>query len=415
MTDQKQRKLVTVFLFAGLVTAVFYLGYDLGQTVPKTIEIKNVVNTTPGVDTQADLTPLWETWDLIDAKYLHGEEVTDQDKVYGAASGLIRSLGDPNSQFFKPSDGQKFEEDIQGNFGGIGAEIGLNEEGMLIVVSPLKKSPAEKAGLKPEDIILEVNSTSTLGLSVEDAVKIIRGPINSKVTLTIARNGWQEPKEITITRQNIVIPTLDYEIKEDSIAYISIYGFNANLNQLFHKAVIDILGKGSRGLVIDLRNNPGGYLQVAIDMAGWFLPRGTLVVSESTREGINKKFYASGNEALAEMPIVILVNKGSASASEILAGAIRAHKPIKLIGTTTFGKGTVQELTTLSDGSSVKITIANWILPDGTIIDGEGLKPDIVIENPKDETDSDPQLEKALEIIRSEVKKSASPLFRLSL
>ena len=327
---------------------------------------------------------------------------------------MVHSLGDPHTEFFNPEDGKKFEEDIQGNFGGIGAEIGTRDD-HLTVISPLKGSPAEKAGLKPKDIILAINTSSTENLNVEEAIGFIRGEIGSKVTLTIFRDGWEKPRDFAIVRENIVIPTLEFEMKEGNIAYIRLDSFNANANLLFYKAIVQVLSNGSKGIVLDLRNDPGGYLQVAVDIAGWFLPRGTLVVKEVSKKSEEQKLFSSGNASLKDFPVVILVNSGSASASEILAGALRDHRGIKLIGETTFGKGTVQQIETLKDGSSIKITVANWVLPKGGIIEGKGLTPDYEIKLSDDDIDKDkdPQFDKAIEILKSEIKKNNDTLFKL--
>ncbi|MEK7180740.1 MAG: S41 family peptidase [Patescibacteria group bacterium] len=408
-------KVLVVFLTLAILGGVFWFGFDSGRNVPKTILVRGVDNIKNPGNITADFITFWEAWNLINKEYLKAPEVKNQDKVYGAISGLINSLGDPNSEFFNPDDGKKFGEDVQGNFGGIGAEIGM-DSGHLIVVSPLKGTPAEKAGLKPKDFIVEINSTSTEGMSVEGAVKIIRGEIGTKVKLTIIREGLEKPRDFSITRENISIPTLDFEMKDGDIAYVALRSFNANANSLFFNAMTKILSNGSRGMVLDLRNNPGGFLQVAIDLAGWFLPRGTLVVKEASRIEGEKKFLSSGNAALKNFPVVVLMNGGSASASEILAGALRDQRQVKIIGEKSFGKGTVQQIESLSDGSSVKITIAHWIMPKGKLIDHVGIEPDFNIKlTDKDITDKkDPQLDKAIEILQTEIKKNKNTLFRLS-
>jgi len=316
----------------------------------------------------------------------------------------------PYSEFFKPEDAKKFEEDISGSFGGIGAEIG-SKDGFIVIVSPLKNSPAERAGLKPGDKILMINSTSTEGMSVVEAVKLIRGEVGTEVKLTILREKEEKPKEIKIIREIIQVPTLDYEVK-DGILIVKLYSFNTNAEELFYKAVVDgFLRQKAQGLILDLRNNPGGFLDVAVDLAGWFLKKGTLVVKEVTREKNNggNNHLANGNGALKDIPVVVLINKGSASASEILAGALQIQRGVKLVGEETFGKGTVQRLIKLSDGSSLKITVANWVLPNGQILEGNGLKPDIEVKTNNEEQDNkdtknDPQLQKALEVVKEEIK-----------
>ncbi len=409
-------KAIFIFVVIGLLIGVFSLGINVGQTLPKNIKVQNITNTEPPSEKSIDFNTFWQTWNIIDGQFLNSDKISNQTRVYGAIKGLVDSLGDPHSEFFNPKDSKNFEENIQGNFGGIGAEIGLNKNNQLIIIAPLKNTPAEQAGLKPQDIILGINATSTENLDVEEAISHIRGEINTTVTLTILRENWEKPKDFKIIRKIITVPTLDLEIKDGSIAYVSLHSFNANANLLFYETMVKALSSGSKGMVLDLRNNPGGYLQVAVDITSWFLPRGTVIVKEVDRNKKEDKFLASGNAALKDFPVVVLVNGGSASASEILAGALRDQRQIKLVGEKTFGKGTVQQVESLTDGSSIKITIANWVMPKGEIIEGKGLIPDYEIE--LTETDilnqKDPQLEKALEILKLEINKNKNTLFRLS-
>jgi carboxyl-terminal processing protease len=396
------------FSILALVGSGFFLGFNLGKKTSKIINVYGISN----IDnkTSADFGIFWETWSAIHQNYLKDSEVSEKERVYGAAQGLVRSLGDPYSEFFKPEDAKKFEEDVWGSFGGIGAEIG-SKDGFIVIVAPLKNTPAERSGLKPKDKILMIDSTSTEGMSVAEAVKLIRGPAGSEVKLTILREKEDKPREIKIIREIIQIPTLDYEVKDNALI-VKLYSFNPNAEELFYKAVVDgFLKQKAQGLILDLRNNPGGFLDIAVDLAGWFLKKGTLVVKEVTREKNNgeNNHLAMGNGALKDVPVVVLVNKGSASASEILAGALKIQKGAKLVGEETFGKGTVQRLIKLSDGSSLKITIANWVLPNGQILEGNGLKPDIEVKINEEEQNSkdsqnDPQLQKALEVIKEEIK-----------
>lgn len=394
----------------------FFWGFKFGRKVPEKIIVRGITDITGAASTTADFGIFWQAWQLINERYLNSEKVTDQQKIYGAVRGLVNSLGDPHSVFFTPEEGKKFNEDIQGNFSGIGAEIGIRKN-RLMVISPLKDSPAIKAGLRPGDEILKIDSRSTEGISVEEAVRLIRGPENTEVVLTILRDDWDKPRDFKIIRAPIIVPTLDFEMKEGNIAYIQLYSFNSNTNLLFLKAVLEAMLKKARGMVLDLRGNPGGYLQVAVDLAGWFLPRGTLVVTEVGKEGVPHKFTSYGNEALVKMPVVVLINQGSASASEILAGTLRDNRGVKLIGERSFGKGTVQEIESLRDGSSVKLTVAHWVLPSGKILENQlsngeekagGLEPDIEVKMTEEDIEKgrDPQLEKALEILKEEINKS---------
>ncbi len=410
MSNKKIILKITIVAVVILVLAeTFELGFRTGQKTPAPSEL-----TDPSTSSTINLNTFWQTWDTINKKYLRAGEINNQKKVYGAIGGLVHSLGDPYSEFFEPTDSQKFEEDIQGNFGGIGAEIGIKND-QIIIVSPLEGTPASRAGLKPQDAILKINSTSTLGLTVEEAVKFIRGKTGTKVFLTILRSDWDKPQDIPLIRETITVPTLDYKMKDDDIAYISLHSFNANAVNLFYEAMVKALSHGSQGMILDLRNNPGGYLQVSIDLAGWFLNRGDLVVSEASRNNKSKEFYARGNSALKDFPVVILTNNGSASASEILAGTLRDNRNIKIVGEKTFGKGTVQELETMEDGSSLKLTVAHWILPKGETIDGKGLLPDFEVKLTDEDTKNkkDPQLDKAIEVLKKEIQKNQFTLFKL--
>ena len=290
-----------------------------------------------------------------------------------------------------PKKNEKFQEDIQGNFGGIGAEIGVKKN-QLMVIAPLKDTPASRAGLKSGDKIFKINATSTEGMAVDEAVQLIRGPKKSEVILTIFRDGWDQTQDFKIIRDTILIPTLDYSMKDDNIAYFQLYSFNANAEQLFYQSVAKaLLSEGARGMILDLRDNPGGYLDVAVNLAGWFVPRGTLVVKEESSAGVLQELKASGNAALVKFPVVVLINGGSASASEILAGALRDNIPLR-------------------DNSYLKLTIAHWVLPSGKILENGGLDPDIEVKRTDDDikNERDPQLDKAMEVLKSEIQNSKS-------
>ncbi|RJQ30004.1 S41 family peptidase [Candidatus Parcubacteria bacterium] len=394
----------SLLLLGGVAAGSFIFGTEIGSKYPQELVIRGVSGTETPDGVQGDFGVFWQAWHFINENYLRNEKITDQEKVYGAVRGLVGSLGDPNSVFFSPEEGSKFREDIQGSFSGIGAELGIRNE-RLTVIAPLKDTPASRAGLLPGDQIFKINSTSTDGITVEKAVTLIRGPENTPVTLSILRKGWEGPQDITIVRAPIIVPTIDFEMKDENIAHFQIHSFNSNVNILFYRAAFEALSAGARGIILDVRGNPGGFLDTAVDLAGWFLPRGKLVVKEATREGTAKEFYASGNSAFADFPVVVLINQGSASASEILAGTLRDNRNVKLVGEQSFGKGTVQQLETLKDGSSLKITIADWVLPKGGALEGVGLRPDIEVERTDEDIqkERDPQLEKALELVRQEI------------
>lgn len=387
--------IVGMVLVLAIAGGAFYGGVEYA----KNTKVITITDSREVVD--ADFSLFWEAIQATKDKYVNEEKFEDQELVYGAIRGALATLKDPYTTFFSPSDAKKFEEDLEGAFGGIGAEIGVrNNE--LLVIAPLKGNPAEEVGLKAGDKILKVDDTVTSGMAVEEAVKIIRGEPGSKVTLLIYREGFEEAREFEITRRIIVVPTLDYEMKDGSVMYAHLYNFNGNAPQLFYEMGLNALTRGAKGLVLDLRNNPGGFLDVAVHLAGWFVNRGDVVVREKFRGGDEQPLLANGNSALAQLPVVVVVNEGSASASEILAGALRDIRGAKLVGAKTFGKGSVQEIEYLKDGATVKVTIAEWLTPAGTVIDGEGLTPDYEVKE-SDEEGNDPQLEKALELMWQQI------------
>lgn len=405
-----KRRLVTIVLvliaIGALAGSGFLFGFQTGKKVPEKILIEEVSNIAAQKPDTVDFGIFWQAWKIVNDEYLLDGGISAKDKVYGAIRGLISSLGDPYSEFFSPEDNKKFQEDIQGSFGGIGAELGA-KKGRVVIIAPLKDTPASFAGLKPGDEILAINATSTDGMSVGTAVRLIRGPVGTEVTLLILREGLDKPREFKIVRATITVPILESKMIDD-IAHVHLQSFNANANDLFAQEVRKALTSGARGIVLDLRNNPGGYLDVAVELAGWFLPRGAIVVSEVGRN--NKVFAelrAHGNAALEKFPLVVLVNQGSASASEILAGALRDIRNITVVGETTFGKGTVQQLLPLSDGSSIKITIAHWVFPSGKILEKTGIVPDVEVKlTDKDiEEQKDPQLDKAVDVLQAKFRK----------
>ncbi|MEK7462793.1 MAG: S41 family peptidase [Patescibacteria group bacterium] len=389
-----------------LIGAGYYSGYNYGIETPKNIVIKGVSNIESEAKQDADFNIFWQAWDLLKSNHIKGVELKDQDLVYGAIEGLVNSAGDPHTTFFKPDDSQKFVEDIQGEFGGIGAELGVKDD-YVVVVAPLEDTPASRGGIKAGDKILEVDGKPLLKADVNAAVKKIRGEIGTTVVLTILSNGDKTTHEVSLVRGTITIPTLKWEIKNDNIAYVQLFSFNEKAPYLFYKTALAIMLGDMKGMVLDLRNNPGGYLEVAVNIAGWFFEKDKLIVSEQFRNGEETKFTSNGTGAFSDMPIVVLVNKGSASASEILAGALRDNRKIKLIGEKTFGKGTVQEMESLKDGSQIKMTIAKWVMPSGYIIEENGLVPDIEVKiTEKDiEVKRDPQLERALEEVQKMINK----------
>ena len=355
---------------------------------------------------QIDFSLFWEAYETLQSRFVDPEKIDTQKIIYGAIEGMVKSLEDPYTIFLSPEETKKFKEDISGRFEGIGIEIGKKDE-QLQVIAPLEGTPAKTAGLKAGDKILQIDDTPTIDLSIDEAVNLIRGPKGTKVVLTIFREGLKAPKEVEITRDVIEIPSMSWELKDisenDKIAYIKIYQFSEKAGFDFAVAVREILNSPANKIVLDLRNNPGGYLEISQEIAGWFLEQGNTVVIEDFGGKQDQRIYQSqGNARLLQYPMAVIINKGTASASEILAGALRDNRGIKIIGEKSYGKGSIQELEELKGGSVLKITVAKWLTPNGELITGKGLEPDIKIEaSPEDlNGESDPQLDKAIEILK---------------
>jgi carboxyl-terminal processing protease len=400
MPDKKKIIRVAAFALAGaaLAAAFFYGGYKAGYSQTKLIKIEGVADINPGSEVSADFGVFWQAWSKIKEQYLRTGQLSEQDMLYGAIKGLAENIGDPYTTFFSPDDAKKFEEDINGEFGGIGAEL-EERDGQILVLAPLKDTPAERAGLKPKDVILKAGDTDLFGKTVQDAVKIIRGEPGTPIKLVVSREGSEGTKEIEIVREIITLPVVQWEWKDGNIAYIRVMSFSQTAPFAFYNAVREIVAENPKGIVLDLRSNPGGYLEAAVNLSGWFVDKGEVVVKERYAKGDDTIFRSYGNSILKNVPTVVLVNGGTASAAEIMAGAMRDINGTKLVGERTFGKGTVQTLEELKDGSMLKVTVANWVTPGGHIIDESGLVPDENVELPEDGSE-DTQLNKALEILR---------------
>lgn len=396
----KTRHLVTVIF---LVALFFIWGVYIGDhNRPELDKVMGLSNKETELTTKTDFSSFWKVWNMINEKYPKANKTSDQNKVYGAISGLVGSLDDPYSVFFSPDDAKTFEEEIAGNFTGIGMEVGIKNK-ILTVIAPLKDTPAYRANIKPGDKILKIDKTVTSGLSIEKAIKLIRGEKDTIVTLTIFREGDKEPIEIKIARETINIPTLDTELRKDGIFVIKLYSFSANSTNLFRNAIKSFTESGTDKLLLDLRGNPGGYLDSAVNISSWFLPGGKIVVTEDY--GNNKKpeiFRSKGYNIFNDkLKFAILIDNGSASASEIVAGAMQDHGRAKLVGSQSFGKGSVQEAIKITPDTLLKITVAKWLTPNGISISEKGLTPDYPVEITKKDLESnkDPQLEKAIEIL----------------
>ena len=407
MSGSKKIFLITIAsaLVAGSFFAGVFIGVEKEKQVISASTEKLPKNIEEGKPQDVDFSIFWDVWNKINEKYVSTDGPSDQDKVYGAISGLVNSLDDPYSVFFPPKESEYFESEIRGNFEGVGMEIGIRDK-ILTVIAPLKGTPAELAGVLAGDKIIKVDDTPTLGLTIDESVDLIRGERGTKVLLTIIREGVDEPIEIEVTRDTIEIPTINTEARDDGIFVITLYSFSANSPYLFKDALREFVESGYDKLLLDLRNNPGGYMEAAVDMASWFLPAGKVVVRETSRDGSeNEKVYRSKGYNIFNnnLKFVILINQGSASASEILAGALSEYGKATLVGEKSFGKGSVQELIPVTDETSLKITIARWLTPNGVSISKNGLEPDIKVEFTKEDFEAgrDPQLEKAVEILKN--------------
>jgi len=404
-TRVKKSIRILVIIAAFLILAVsFAAGALYGFNNRPAIEkVLNVLGQKPPEQfTEVDFNLFWDVWSRLEDKYVDKDKIERKNIVYGAISGLVKSLKDPYTEFLPPAQTKQFQEDIKGSFDGIGAEIGIRK-GVLTIISPLKDSPAERAGLKAGDKIFKVDDTVTADLMLDEAVRLIRGPRGTEVKLLVLRDSFDQPKEFKIIRDEIRVSILTTEKKENGIFVIKLNHFTENAAYEFRNAVQEFFRSGSDKLILDMRNNPGGFLVISVDIASWFLPAGDVVARERFADGSEEEYRSSGYRLLQDVPTVVLINEGSASASEIVAGALRDIRGIKLIGTKTYGKGSVQEVQPLPDGSSLKLTIAKWLTPNGVEINGTGLEPDIKVELPPESeqnSEKDLIMEKALEVLR---------------
>lgn len=397
------------YVFSAIIIlgGTFFSGYYFGKNnISDADRIASIINKNDP-NGQVDFAPFWKAWNVINEKYVptnstSTEIISDQDRVYGAIEGMVRSMGDPYTTFFPPVESKQFSESISGQIEGVGMEVGI-KEGIITVIAPVKGTPAYRAGVKSGDQILKIDNLATTGLSPEEAIKHIRGKKGTPVKLTMLRPGAKEPYVVDIIRDVINMPTVDTETRGE-VFIIRLYSFSAISPNLFRDALREFVESGKYKLIIDLRGNPGGYLEAAQDIASWFLPTGKLIVSEDFRNEKDKQVFRSrGYNIFNEnLKLVILIDGGSASASEILAGALHDHGIATLVGSQSFGKGSVQELIDITDETSLKVTIAKWLTPNGISISHNGLTPDVVVkldEKKYLEDKTDTQLNKALEIL----------------
>ncbi len=406
----KTKKYIFIPAAIILIVVIFVGGFFAGKkSVPEAaVHDRIFFNKELGKPESIDFGLFWQALSKLEEKYVNSSEIDYQELLYGAISGMTESLGDDYTIFMKPEKTESFIESVSGkeSFEGVGMEIGIKGK-TLTVVAPLEGTPAYEAGIKAGDKILKIDDTPTDDLLLEEAVDLIRGDKGTQVILTVNRKTFDVPKEFTITRDVIEVPVIRWEMLAPSevegkdIAYIRIYHFASNLPSKFEDIVSEILKSDAEKIILDLRNNPGGYLEAAVEIASWFIPNKEVVVKEEFKDGKINEYKSKGYQHLQSFPMVVLVNGGSASAAEIVAGALHDIRGIKLIGEKTFGKGSIQSLERFKDGSSLKITVAKWLTPNGISIADEGLTPDVEIELTQEDIDADrdSQLDKAIEII----------------
>ena len=409
--EKKNRKIFNrffVFLFILVMLVTSYWtgvsnGKKEGASEVKKFPIENtIIVNKDSIETNIlDFSLFWKVWDLLKEKYVDTNQLDSKKLFYGAIKGMLSATGDPYTNFLDPEETKAFHEEIQGSFEGIGAEVGMRG-GVLTIIAPLDQSPAEKAGIRASDKVIKIDDTSTLDLSVDQSVALMRGPKGTKVRLTIIREGVDESQEITIERGTINVKSVTLEMKDNNIAYIKISQFGDETTREFNAVVNKIAGNELKGIIIDVRNNPGGYLDSAVSVASKMLPKGKVVVTEENRAKEKKNLLAKGGDVLSAVPTIVLINQGSASASEILAGALRDNREnVTILGEKSYGKGSVQEFLDLPGNSAVKITVAKWLTPNGEQINEKGIVPDKEVKLTQEDFDNnrDPQLNEALKLL----------------
>ncbi len=395
-------KFVNVIFFLAFSIFLFGGGYKFGQYHALS-SFQNTSSVNKVSINNFDL--FWEVWGQLEKKYVDKKKVDAQKMYYGAIKGMVASLEDPYTFFLTPDENKQTKDDLQGKFEGIGAQLGLKDN-RITVIAPLKQSPAEKAGIRAGDFINQVDGNKTNGWTLPQAVSKIRGPKGTKVKLTLERNGKEF--SVVITRDQIIVASVELSF-EKNVALLKLNQFGENTNAEWDKAVSQIKTKWDskeiKGMVLDLRDNPGGFLESSVYLASEFLPQGNLVVKQESTVNPSRDYLVDREGNLLDIPLVVLINKGSASASEILAGSLRDHKKAKLVGEKSFGKGSVQEAIDLNQGAGLHVTVAKWVLPNGDWINSKGIEPDIAVENkiPEGNTltnDTDAQLQKAFELLK---------------
>lgn len=400
-----RRVLFAIIVAGGIFSAGYVLGHRGYQARVDDFPEVSISREVPSQREDLDFALFWRVWDTLESKYFDKSKLVNSEMVYGAIKGMVAALGDPYTIFLPPEENKVVQEDLQGSFEGVGIQIGFKGS-QLAVIAPLPGTPAEKAGVKAGDFIVGIKDElkdvdrGTVGITLPEAVQAIRGQAGSVVILTLLREGAEEPIVVDIVRAAIDVPSITIEfVGEEEIAHVKLLKFSGETLAEWEDAVVAILKRPELdGIILDVRNNPGGFLQGAVDLASDFLESGDVVVIEEGGDGVQNKFRVEKIGRLRRQKVVVLVNEGSASASEILAGALRDNKKVKLVGEPTFGKGTIQEPQQINEQSGLHITIARWLTPSGFWVNEGGLTPDVEIEDNPD-TEGDEQLLEAIKLL----------------
>ncbi|PIS13846.1 peptidase S41 [Candidatus Shapirobacteria bacterium CG09_land_8_20_14_0_10_47_13] len=396
------RQIRVILLAAAFLLLAGGIGYSLGSqqlkvNFDRAAGVK-IERTLPAAHANLDFSLFWEVWDRLAANYLDKGAIKPAQMIYGAIQGMTAALGDPYTVFLPPTENKQTKDDLNGAFEGVGIQLGYDKDENLIVVSPLKDLPAAKAGIKAGDLILKIDTKETTGVSLPEAVSLIRGPAGTKVRLTLRHEEEQNAFEKELIREAIVVSSVEVSFV-DKVAVLKLSRFGERTDEEWNKGIDEVINHqpGVSGLILDLRNNPGGYLSGSIFTAAEFLNSG-VVVQQEQANGQRESFAVERKGKLINLPVVVLINKGSASAAEILAGALQEHKRARVVGEKSFGKGTIQEAQELTGGAGLHITTARWLLPSGKSIDKNGITPDVEVKDDP-ATTIDEQLEKAKEML----------------
>jgi len=395
------KKIFTVVAVLSLVTVAFYAGMWVGGNFDQEETTNYISSSDPQLSTL--FSPFFQAWDIVHEQYVD-QPVDDVKLMQGAISGMMSGLGDIHSSYMDPETYQQANAPLQGGYTGIGAWVDTSGDS-LIIVAPMPDSPAEAAGLQPGDTVIGIDGEDVTGIAPDIVLQSILGPADTLVVLTVVREGVDDPFDISITRAEIEIPVLQYEMLENNIAYINLYQFSINAGEEFQAALEDLLAQNPVGIILDLRDDTGGYLDAAFKVTSFFIEDGPIMIEE-WGDGTEHTYNASGNVLAPDLPLVVLVNGGSASASEITAGAIQDRGRGTLVGSTTYGKGSVQNWIELEgDNGAIRVTVARWLTPNGKQIHGVGLTPDVEVDYTQEDFDAgiDPQLDEAIRLLMESI------------